>query len=643
MTTKLPQTFSDSPPEAAVTGTPQKRGLKPLARGIGVLKQELRTMPTGPGVYRMLDEKGAVLYVGKAKNLKARLTSYTNPNGISQRIRRMVARTHALTVVTTHTEVEALLLEANLIKRFRPHYNILLKDDKTFPYIRIDLGHDFPQVVKHRGARTAKSIYFGPFASAGAVNKTLNVLQRAFLLRTCSDSIFASRSRPCLLYQIKRCSAPCVGRISKSEYAALVNDARNFLEGKSQALKESLTEKMQAASDAFDFESAAVYRDRLRALSHVQQQQDINNMRLGDMDVVAAYGSGGETCVQVFFIRGGHNWGNRAFFPRHDADDTTAAVLAAFLAQFYEDKNPPREVVLSEDVTDAALLAEALSDRAGFQVHLSVPKRGERRKLMDLALANAKSALERRLAETSSQAKLLEGVAEVFRLEAPPARIEVYDNSHISGTKALGAMIVAGAEGFDKKSYRRFNIKDATLTPGDDFGMMREVLTRRFSRLIREDPNRETAQWPDLVVLDGGQGQLNAAKAILADLGLDDLAVVAIAKGPDRNAGREDFYLPGQPPFKLEPNSPVLYYMQRLRDEAHRFAIGGNRAKRLKDARKSMLDAVPGIGPQRKRALLMHFGSAQAVATAGVADLAAVPGVSRATAKAIYDFFHDKG
>lgn len=621
---------------------PEEHSEKPLAKGVAAIRQHLVTMPAAPGVYRMVDERGDVLYVGKAKSLKARVTSYTNTRQLSQRIRRMVARTRSLTVVTTHTEVEALLLEANLIKRFRPQYNILLKDDKTFPYVRIELGHPFPRVTKHRGARSDKGEYFGPFASAGAVAKTLNVLQRAFLLRTCTDSVFASRSRPCLLYQIKRCAAPCVGRISEKEYAALIADARDFMTGRSQRLKEALSEKMLAASENLDFESAAIYRDRLKALSHVQQHQDINNLRLGDADVIAAHQDGGETCVQVFFIRGGHNWGNRAFFPRHDKGDSAAAVLTAFLSQFYEDKTPPHDILLSDDVEEAALIAEALSTRAGHTVKLNTPKRGQRRNLVEMALANAKASLERRLAESSTQAKLLDALAETFGLEAPPRRIEVYDNSHISGTKALGAMIVAGPEGFEKNSYRKFNIRSDEIALGDDFAMMREVMSRRFGRLAKEDPNRDTAAWPDLVLIDGGLGQLNAVRATLADLGIEDVPLIAIAKGQDRNAGREDFYLPDRAPFKLDPNSPVLYYVQRLRDEAHRFAIGGNRARRLKDARKSLLDAVPGIGPRRKRALLLHFGSAQAVANAGINDLAAAPGVSRATAKVIYDFFHEK-
>ncbi len=617
--------------------------LRPLSRGIAVLKEELKTMPARPGVYRMLNEAGDVLYVGKAKNLKARLTSYTIVGNLSHRIARMVALTRGLTVITTHTEVEALLLEANLIKRFMPRYNVLLKDDKSFPYVRIETTHAYPRITKHRGARSDKAEYFGPFASAGAVTKTLNTLQRAFLLRTCTDSVFSSRSRPCLLYQIKRCAGPCVDRISADDYRRLVREARDFLSGRSQGIKERLTAQMLEASEALDFETASIYRDRLRALAHVQASQEINNPRLGDMDVVAAHNAGGRSCVQVFFFRSGQNWGNRAFFPRHDKDAGLDEVLSAFLAQFYEDKQPPREILLDRDLMEQSLLAEALSIKTGQTVILTSPKRGDRRKLIDMAATNARVSLERKLAEQSSQTALLEAVAEAFALDAPPRRIEVYDNSHISGTKALGGMVVAGPEGFEKGQYRKFNIKSEDITPGDDFGMMREVMTRRFSRLVREDPERTTGAWPDLVLIDGGLGQLNAVREIMAELGLDDINLVAIAKGPDRNAGREDFYLPDQPPFKLKPGSPVLYYVQRLRDEAHRFAIGSHRARRAKDTRKSILDDVPGIGPSRKRALLLHFGSAKEVSTAGITDLQAVPGVSRTTAQIIYNHFHDKG
>lgn len=615
--------------------------LRPLARGIAVIKEQLRTMPTMPGVYRMLDDRGNVLYVGKAKNLKARLTSYTIPGNLSQRILRMVSNTRSLVVVTTHTEVEALLLEANLIKRFRPHYNILLKDDKAFPYVRLDTSHPFPQIMKHRGARTDDAEYFGPFASAGAVNKTLNILQRAFLLRTCSDSVFASRSRPCLLFQIKRCSAPCVERISAADYAALVGQARDFLAGRSQGVKDMLSKRMLEASDALDFETAAIYRDRLQALSLVQSTQEISSSRLGDMDAIAAYQAAGQTCVQVFFFRNGQNWGDRAFFPRHDKAEGLDEILAAFIGQFYDDKTPPREILVNHTVAEQALLEEALSLKTGRRIRIVQPKRSERRGLLRTAERNAQVALERKLAESSTQAALLEKLAELFGLDAPPRRIEVYDNSHISGTRALGAMIVAGPEGFEKNQYRKFNIRSEEITPGDDYGMMREVMTRRFGRLLKEDPARAGQAWPDLVLIDGGLGQLNAVREVMAQLGVGDIPIAAIAKGPDRNAGREDFYLPGRAPFKLPPGSPVLYYVQRLRDEAHRFAIGGHRARRAKDTRRSILDDVPGIGPRRKRALLLHFGSAQAVASAAIADLEEVPGINRATARVIYNHFHE--
>lgn len=631
----------DGPEATTASDTPPARG--PLARGIEVLKTHIRTLPTLPGVYRMLDDKGEVLYVGKAKNLKARVTAYTIPNNLSNRIARMVARTQSVVVVTTHTEAEALLLESNLIKHFKPYYNVLLKDDKSFPYIRIDKAHAFPRITRHRGARGDKAEYFGPFAAPGAVTKTLNILQKAFLLRTCTDSVYANRDRPCLLYQIKRCSAPCVDRISKNDYAALVKEARDFMCGRSQSVKDDLTDKMMAASDALDYESAAIYRDRLRSLSYVQSSQDINNGNLDDMDVIAAYMAGGHACVQIFFFRSGQNWGNRAYFPRHDASQGLEEVLPAFIAQFYADKPVPREILISHPLEEHALLERALSEKAGHRVVLTLPKRGDKRKLLDFAANNAKGALERKLAETASQAVLLEQVAEVFGLDEAPQRIEIYDNSHIMGTNALGAMVVAGPEGFMKGQYRTFNIKSDNITPGDDFGMMREVMTRRFGRLLREDPGRDSSNWPDLLLIDGGLGQLNAVRQTLADLGIDDLPLVGIAKGADRNAGREDFYLPDRAPFKLPPTSPVLYYIQRLRDEAHRFAIGGHRARRSKEVRKSILDGVPGIGPARKKALLLHFGSAQAVAGAAIADLETVPGINRATARIIYNHFHDQG
>ncbi len=677
-----------------------------LARGVAAIRAVVKTLPQRPGVYRMLDAKGDALYVGKARQLKSRVGNYLHLAELSNRLRRMVAETASMEVVVTHTEVEALLLESNLIKRLMPRYNVLLRDDKSFPYIELAGGHDFPQLLKHRGARSAESEYFGPFASAGAVNRTLIALQRAFLLRSCSDSIFASRTRPCLLYQIKRCSAPCVGRIDRAGYARLLDEARGFLAGRSQEVQAELAKRMQAASDALDFEAAALIRDRIRALTHVQGLQDINVQSIADADVIAAHQVGGQTCVQVFFFRGGQNWGNRAYFPSHDRQLPLAEVLASFIGQFYDNKPPPRLLLLSEPVAESALLEEALSVRAGRKVELLVPQRGEKARLVRHALDNAREALGRRLAESASQQRLLERVAAAFGLEAPPRRIEVYDNSHIQGTNAVGAMIVAGPEGFIKNAYRKFNIRggsipsqtlqtlstpgrgqgegeapvapslppprpspaggrgrfaeglqaegehqrerearagDTPLAPGDDYGMMREVLTRRFARALKEDPERAEGSWPDLVLIDGGAGQLSAALDIMTELGIDDVAVVAIAKGPDRNAGRERFFLPGKPPFSLEPRDPVLYFLQRLRDEAHRFAIGTHRAKRAKALGRSPLDEVPGIGARRKKALLHHFGSAKVVARAGLAELERVEGISKRVAKKVYEHFHADG
>ena len=609
-----------------------------LARGVAAIRAVVKTLPQRPGVYRMLDAKGDALYVGKARQLKSRVGNYLHLAELSNRLRRMVAETASMEVVVTHTEVEALLLESNLIKRLMPRYNVLLRDDKSFPYIELAGGHDFPQLLKHRGARSAESEYFGPFASAGAVNRTLIALQRAFLLRSCSDSIFASRTRPCLLYQIKRCSAPCVGRIDRAGYARLLDEARGFLAGRSQEVQAELAKRMQAASDALDFEAAALIRDRIRALTHVQGLQDINVQSIADADVIAAHQVGGQTCVQVFFFRGGQNWGNRAYFPSHDRQLPLAEVLASFIGQFYDNKPPPPCVIASHVPADRELLAEALAQRAGRKVELVTPQRGDRRKLVEHALVNAREALARRLAESSTQRKLLAGVAAALGLEAPPQRIEVYDNSHIQGTNAVGAMIVAGPDGLIKGAYRKFNIK--TAAGSDDFDMMREVLRRRFGRALREDPERERGAWPDLVLIDGGQGQLNAARAVLEELGIDGVTIVGIAKGPDRNAGRERFFLPGRPPFSLEPRDPVLYFLQRLRDEAHRFAIGSHRARRTKALGHSPLDAIAGIGARRKQALLRHFGSARAVARAGLAEIARVDGISTAVAKKVYDHFH---
>jgi excinuclease ABC subunit C len=638
-----------------------------LARGIEVIREALRNLPPGPGVYRMLDAKGDALYVGKARSLKSRVVNYTHVGNLSNRLRRMVAETRSLEVVVTHTEVEALLLENNLIKRLMPRYNVLLRDDKSFPYIHLTGDHDFPQIIKHRGARNAAGDYFGPFASAGAVARTIIALQRAFLLRSCSDSIFGSRTRPCLLHQIKRCSAPCVGRIDKPGYDRLVNEARGFLTGRSKEVQERLALRMQELSDKLDFESAAFIRDRIRALTQVQGRQDISFDGVADADVIAAHQAGGHTCIQVFFFRAGQNWGNRAYFPSHDRQMPVEDVLGAFLGQFYDNKPPPKLILLSHEPPESALLAEALGTHAGGKVELAAPQRGDKRKLIEHALLNAREALGRRLSESATQLKLLEGLAQALGLEAPPQRIEVYDNSHIQGSHAVGAMIVAGPDGFVKNAYRKFTIRGdrdddgadeaglaaidastqpaspppaAVLAPGDDYGMMREVLSRRFARALKEDPTRERGTWPDLLLIDGGAGQLSSVQQVLADLGIDDVPVVAIAKGPDRNAGRERLFRPGREPFSLEPKDPVLYYLQRLRDEAHRFAIGTHRARRTKAIGSSPLDEIAGIGARRKKALLHHFGSARGVARAGLADLERVEGISKAVAQKIYDHFH---
>ncbi|MCH2394544.1 excinuclease ABC subunit UvrC [Oceanibaculum sp.] len=613
-----------------------------LERGVAVLKAKLRTLPNAPGVYRMLDKRGDALYVGKARSLKKRVVAYTQPERLPYRLQRMVAETVTLEVVVTHTEVEALLLESNYIKRFMPRYNVLLRDDKSFPYILISGDHDFPQILKHRGSRGRPGDYFGPFASAGAVKQTLTSLQRAFLLRNCTDSMFASRTRPCLQYQIKRCTAPCVGYVTKEQYAEQVREARDFFSGKSRQIQEMLARRMQAASDAMDFEAAALFRDRIRGLSHIQSHQDVNVAGLEDADVIAAHQEGGATCIQVFFFRGGRNYGNRSYFPSHEKNLELPAVLAAFIGQFYDNKEPPRAILLSHVPDEQELLAEALAVSAGHRVELAVPQRGAKRKVIDQAVTNAREALGRRLAESSSQRKLLDGVAAAFGLDGPLDRVEVYDNSHVQGTNAIGAMIVAGPDGLMKNAYRKFNIRAAEVA-GDDYGMMREVLTRRFARALKEDPDRETGAWPDLVLIDGGLGQLGVAVEVLAELGIEDVPLVAIAKGPERNAGRERFFMPGREPFSMELRDPVLYFLQRLRDEAHRFAIETHRAKRAKSLQRSSLDDVPGIGGKRKKALLMHFGSARAVERAGLADLETVEGISRATAKKIYDHFHDEG
>ncbi|MBM3486370.1 MAG: excinuclease ABC subunit UvrC [Alphaproteobacteria bacterium] len=615
----------------------------PDAPGVAVIEATLRTLPGLPGVYRMNGADGDALYVGKAKNLRKRVATYARPERLPLRLKQMVDATLSMEIVTTHTEVEALLLESNLIKRLKPRYNVCLRDDKSFPFILLTGDHDFPQLLKHRGARSRKGAYFGPFASAGAVNRTLATLQRAFPLRSCSDHVFASRTRPCLQFQIKRCTAPCVGRIAGADYGAIVADAQDFLSGRSQELQQRLADRMQGASDGLEYEVAAIYRDRIRALAQIQARQDINIAGLGEADVIAAYQDGGHTCIQVFFYRAGQNFGNRTYFPTHARDVEIAEVLEQFIGQFYADKTPPARVLISHALPQQALLAEALAVRAGRAVELAVPVRGTRRKVVDNAILNAREALGRRLAESSAQRRLREGLAELFGLDSAPRRIEVYDNSHIGGTNALGAMIVAGPDGFDKGAYRKFNIKGAEITPGDDYAMMREVLGRRFARALKEDPDRERGQWPDLVLIDGGLGQLNAACEVLAEHGIADLELVAISKGPDRDAGRERFHAPGREPFMLPPNDPVLYFLQRLRDEAHRFAIGAHRARRSAAIGRSPLDEIAGIGDRRKRALLHRFGSADGVAKAGLGDLETVDGISTTVARRIYDYFHGNG
>ena len=612
-----------------------------LDAGVAAIRNVLKTLPTRPGVYRMQDARGDVLYVGKARALKNRVTNYTQVARLSKRLQRMVAQTRSMTIVTTNNEAEALLLEAQLIKRFRPPYNVLLRDDKSFPFILLRADHEFPRVQLHRGARRIKGDYFGPFAGAGQVRKTLNALQKLFLLRSCTDGFFNTRDRPCLLYQIRRCSAPCVGRIDEAGYAELVADAKDFLQGKSTKVQAKLGAQMQDAAERMDYELAAVYRDRLKALTFIQGSQAINAEGVGDADVFAMACKSGIYGVQAFFIRGGQNWGHRAFFPTHTADVPEEEVLAAFLMQFYEEVPPPKNVLVDRALGEAELFATALSERAGFKVSLSVPARGDRRRLMDQAKRNAEEALDRRLAESTTQAKLLRDIAELFELPEPPDRIEVYDNSHIQGTNALGAMVVAGPEGFRKNQYRKFNIKRAETVPGDDFAMMREVLSRRFARAQEEDPDRQGDAWPDLVLIDGGRGQLNAVKAVLEDLGIEDVCLVGVAKGPHHGReGREVFHLMDGRELTLPVNSPVLFYLQRLRDEAHRFAIGAHRQKRAKAIGASPLDEVPGIGPARKKALLMHFGTARAVKAASLEDLQKAPGVSAAVAQQVYDFYH---
>ena len=608
--------------------------------GPEVIRAYLPSLPDRPGVYRMLDARSAVLYVGKARSLRKRVANYAHGTGHTTRIARMIAATAAMMFVTTETETEALLLEANLIKQLKPRFNVLLRDDKSFPHILIGGEHPFAQLRKHRGLKSAKGRYFGPFASAGAVNRTINTLQKAFLLRTCRDSVFANRTRPCLLHQIKRCCAPCVGYVSEADYKALEEDAVRFLDGRSTRVQETLAAEMAQAAQAMEYERAAALRDRIRALTAVQASQDVNPEGVAEADVVALHEEGGQACVQVFFFRANQNWGNRAYFPRTVAGAEPGEVLEAFLAQFYGDKTPARLILLSHPIPNADLIAEALAVTAGRKVTVATPLRGEKLRLVEDAARNARESLARRMAESASQAKLLDSLADAFGLDAPPARIEVYDNSHIMGTNAVGAMVVAGPDGFLKSQYRKFNIRADGITPGDDFGMMREVLTRRFARLLKEDPDRDKGDWPDLVLIDGGAGQVSAAVTALEELGVEDVALVGVAKGVDRDAGKEEFHIPGRRAFALPHRDPTLYFVQRLRDEAHRFAIGAHRARRAQATTQTPLDDAPGIGPARKRALLAHFGSAKAVARAGVEDLTRVEGISEKTAEALYAFFH---
>lgn len=610
--------------------------------GHELIHDYVKKLDSSPGVYRMLDAQARVLYVGKARNLKNRVSNYARLSGHSARIARMISETTQMMFLTTKTETEALLLEQNLIKQLKPRYNVLLRDDKSFPNILVTTDHDFPQIKKHRGAKKEKGAYYGPFASAGAVNFTLAQLQRVFMLRNCSDAIFETRTRPCLQYQIKRCTAPCVGRISAQDYGESVSDAQRFLSGKSTQIQETLAKQMAKASEAMEFERAAALRDRIRAMTQVQTSQGINPRTVPEADIIALHMDGGQACVQVFFIRANQNWGNRDFYPRIAPDHSPAEVMEAFVAQFYDTKEPPRQLILSHDIDNADLVQEMLSEKVGRKVDIVVPQRGEKLELVSGAMRNAKESLARRMSESATQAKLLRGLAEAFDLDAPPNRIEVYDNSHIQGSNAVGGMIVAGPEGFMKNQYRKFNIKGDDITPGDDFGMMKEVLMRRFSRLLKEDPERQSTAWPDLLLIDGGAGQVSAVAEILKELGVDDIAMVGVAKGIDRDHGKEEFYVTGKPVFALQRNDPVLYFIQRLRDEAHRFAIGTHRAKRAKAFVANPLDEIAGVGAARKRALLAHFGSAKAVSRANLADLKAVDGVSGALAEKIYDFFHDK-
>jgi excinuclease ABC subunit C len=609
-----------------------------LADGMRIIGEFVRTLPRKPGVYRMIGGDGEVLYVGKARSLRSRVAAYTQPTRLATRLMRMVSATRTMEFSITGSEAEALLLENNLIKRFRPRFNVLLRDDKSFPYIVIRRDTEWPQLAKHRGTREPANEYFGPFASATAVNRTLYALQRAFPLRSCSDGVFVTRTRPCLQFQIKRCTAPCVGRIDKTEYGAIVDEVRGFLGGRNREVQQALSQRMEQASSNLEFERAAVLRDRIRALAHIQSHQAISLPSIDEADIFAVHAEGGQVCVEVFFLRAGQNLGNRAYFPAHARDLDEAAVLAAFIGQFYESRQAPKLILTSHDVAESELLESALALTAGHKVEIRHPRRGDQKDALDQAVVNAREALARRMAERGTQRQLLEGVARVFGLDGPPERIEIYDNSHIQGSAPIGAMVVAGPDGFTKNAYRKFNIKTEGAA-GDDFAMMREVLTRRFGRALREDPGRDEEHWPDLVLIDGGQGQLEVARQVLTELGLEDIAIVGIAKGPDRDAGRERFFVPGKPPFSLEPRDPVLYFLQRLRDEAHRFAIGTHRTRRAADITRSALDEIPGIGAGRKRALLHHFGSARAVAVATIEDIKSVPGISETIAQKIHDHF----
>ena len=616
----------------------QKPSEGSLAEGMRIIGDFVHTLPRKPGVYRMIAADGEVLYVGKAKSLRSRVAAYTQPTRLATRLIRMVSATRTMEFAVTGSEAEALLLENNLIKRFRPRFNVLLRDDKSFPYIVIRRDTDWPQLAKHRGTREPGNEYFGPFASATAVNRTLYALQRAFPLRSCSDGVFSTRTRPCLQYQIKRCTAPCVGRIDKPQYEAIVEDVRGFLGGRNREIQQTLSQRMEQASANLEFESAAILRDRIRALAQITSHQSISLPSIDEADIFAAHAEGGQVCVQVFFLRAGQNLGNRAYFPSHGKELDEGQVLEAFMGQFYEARQAPKLILTSHDVPERELMESALALSAGHKVEIRQPKRGDQKDALDQAVNNAREALGRRMAERGTQRTLLEGVARVFGLDAPPDRIEIYDNSHIQGTAAIGAMVVAGPEGFNKNAYRKFNIKTEGAA-GDDFAMMREVMSRRFGRALKENPERDDEHWPDLLLIDGGQGQLEAVRGVMSELGLEDIALVGIAKGPDRDAGRERFFMVGKPPFSLEPRDPVLYFLQRLRDEAHRFAIGTHRTRRAADLTRSTLDEVPGIGAGRKRALLNHFGSARAVSGATLEDIKSVPGISSALAQKIHDHF----